>query len=78
MSGMISLLYVDDEPDLLEIGRLFLEETGEIAVGSDEGIFYVWDSMLGHERRWPGWTNEDSLTSLALSFDKAPSEQCDN
>jgi PAS domain S-box-containing protein len=31
---MISLLYVDDEPDLLEIGKLFLEQTGEITVGT--------------------------------------------
>jgi PAS domain S-box-containing protein len=31
---MIFLLYVDDEPDLLEIGRLFLEQTGEISVGT--------------------------------------------
>lgn len=31
---MILLLYVDDEPDLLEIGRLFLEQTGEIRVGT--------------------------------------------
>jgi PAS domain S-box-containing protein len=29
---MYSILYVDDEPDLLEIGRLFLEEGGQFAV----------------------------------------------
>jgi len=27
-----SLLYVDDEPDLLTLGRLFLERTGEFTV----------------------------------------------
>jgi PAS domain S-box-containing protein len=31
---MISLLYVDDEPDLLTIARLFLEESGEFKVAT--------------------------------------------
>jgi len=31
---MISVLYVDDEPDLLEIGRIFLEQSGEFSVGT--------------------------------------------
>ena len=34
MTIMISLLYVDDEQDLLEIGRLFLEQTGDITVST--------------------------------------------
>jgi outer membrane protein assembly factor BamB len=34
--------------------------TGDIAAGSDEGILYVWDRGLSNERRWPGWTSEDS------------------
>jgi PAS domain S-box-containing protein len=29
---MIAILYVDDEPDLLEIGKLFLERSGEFGV----------------------------------------------
>ena len=29
---MYSLLYVDDEPGLLEIGKLFLEQTGDFTV----------------------------------------------
>jgi len=29
---MFSLLYVDDEQDLLEIGKLFLESTGDFSV----------------------------------------------
>ncbi len=29
---MISILYVDDEPGLLELGQLFLEQTGEFRV----------------------------------------------
>jgi PAS domain S-box-containing protein len=29
---MISILYVDDEPDLLEMGKIFLEESGDLKV----------------------------------------------
>ncbi|NMB77602.1 MAG: response regulator, partial [Methanomicrobiales archaeon] len=29
---MISVLYIDDEPSLLEIARIFLEETGDFTV----------------------------------------------
>lgn len=31
---MFSILYVDDEPDLLELGRLFLEKSGEFSVAT--------------------------------------------
>jgi outer membrane protein assembly factor BamB len=34
--------------------------TGDIAAGSEEGMVYVWDSMLGNERRWPDWSHEES------------------
>ncbi|MCX6690764.1 MAG: PAS domain S-box protein, partial [Methanoregula sp.] len=32
MADPLSVLYVDDEPDLLEIGRIFLEESGDFTV----------------------------------------------
>jgi PAS domain S-box-containing protein len=32
MTAMYRIIYVDDEPDLLEIGRSFLEESGEFTV----------------------------------------------
>jgi len=32
---MISALYVDDEPALLEIGKLFLERSGDVAVETE-------------------------------------------
>ena len=32
MADTLRVLYVDDEPDLLEIGKLFLEQSGDIAV----------------------------------------------
>ena len=31
-TGQISVLYIDDEPGLLEIGKMFLEESGQIRV----------------------------------------------
>ena len=33
---MISVLYVDDEPGLLELCRIFLEQTGEFRVDTVE------------------------------------------
>ena len=32
---MITVLYVDDEPDLLEIGKLFLESSGDFHVDTE-------------------------------------------
>lgn len=36
---MISVLYVDDEPGLLEIGKLFLEQSGDMQVETVESPF---------------------------------------
>jgi PAS domain S-box-containing protein len=33
---MISVLYVDDEPDLLELGKIFLEATGDFSITTTE------------------------------------------
>jgi len=38
MPTRISVLYVDDEPDLLELGRQFLEIRGEFAVSTTESV----------------------------------------
>jgi len=42
MTSVIRVLYVDDEPSLLDIGKIFLEESGDFAVttaiSADEGI----------------------------------------
>jgi CheY-like chemotaxis protein len=32
MAGVLRVLYIDDEPGLLSIGKLFLEREGEFAV----------------------------------------------
>ena len=35
---MISVLYIDDEPDLLDIGRRYLEKSGQFAVTTAESV----------------------------------------
>jgi len=42
---MISVLYVDDERDLLEIARLFLEKTGDFRVGTSTSAQEALDSL---------------------------------
>ncbi|MCP1715780.1 PAS domain S-box-containing protein [Methanocalculus alkaliphilus] len=44
----ISLLYVDDEPALLEIGKLFLERTGDITVITAESAEEAMDLRKNH------------------------------
>ncbi len=34
MAAAIDVLYVDDEPDLLELGKLFLEKTGDFSIAT--------------------------------------------
>lgn len=34
MADPIRVIYVDDEPDLLKIGKIFLEKTGEFSVST--------------------------------------------
>ena len=47
---MISVLYVDDEPDLLELGKLFLERDGEFSVtttcSAPEGLEKLGSSLF--------------------------------
>ena len=61
---MISVLYVDDEPDLLDIGRIFLEESGEFRVGTSTSALEALDTSSVllyrcHHLRlpdaWHGW-----------------------
>jgi len=43
-----SVLYVDDEPDLLEIARLFLEESQEFTVDTRESAEVALDTLKNH------------------------------
>ncbi|MEI6841732.1 MAG: response regulator, partial [Methanomicrobiales archaeon] len=49
MAGKIRVLYVDDEPDLLELSRMFLERAGDFSVATiDSGPAAL--EMLEKER----------------------------
>ena len=45
MPARISILYVDDEPLLLELGRQFLEQKGEIVVSTAESVAGAMDML---------------------------------
>ena len=38
-----SVLYVDDEPALLEVGKLFLERSGKLAI---ETVSFAWEALV--------------------------------
>jgi CheY-like chemotaxis protein len=54
MTDGIRVLYVDDEQDLLNIGKLFLEKSGEFHVGTfssaqealDSPFIQTWDVII--------------------------------
>lgn len=48
MTRMLSVMYVDDEPDLLELGKLFLEESLEYTI--DTSISAA-DSLIRLEQK---------------------------
>ena len=46
MTDTLRVLYVDDEPDLLEIGKLFLEESGDFSVTTIDSAPAALDLLL--------------------------------
>ncbi len=49
MTDQISVLYVDDEPDLLDLGKIFLERTGDFRVTIATGVKEALSAMEGSE-----------------------------
>lgn len=49
MAGIYSVLYVDDEPDLLELGKLLLEENGQFSVSPAESGAIALEMMKHQE-----------------------------
>ena len=49
MTDQISVLYVDDEPDLLDLGKIFLERTGDFRVTIATGVNEALSAMEGSE-----------------------------
>jgi PAS domain S-box-containing protein len=76
---MISLLYVDDEPDLLEIGRLFLENTGDFSVTTSPSGRTGLETLAQHDfdaivsdYLMPGMDGIAFLKSVRTSFGNIP------
>jgi CheY-like chemotaxis protein len=76
---MIAVLYVDDEPDLLAITKLFLEKKGEFAVytaPSVENGFQILDEnlidVIVSDYQMPGMSGIDFLKKFRSLPDDRP------
>src|SRR5512138_1307276 len=76
---MFSLLYVDDEPGLLEIGKVFLESTGDFSVttalsgraGLDELARQDFDAVIS-DFQMPEMDGIEFLKKVRQSFGSIP------
>ncbi|MDD1703194.1 MAG: PAS domain S-box protein [Methanoregula sp.] len=76
---MFSLLYVDDEPGLLEIGRLYLEKTGEFTVTCAESGKKALEHLsekhfdaIVSDYQMPGMDGIELLKTVRASYGKIP------
>ena len=79
MTDQISVLYVDDEPDLLDLGKIFLERTGDFRVTIATGVKEALSAMEGSEfetiisdYQMPGMDGIGFLKHLRLTWQKTP------
>ncbi len=76
---MFSLLYIDDEPGLLELGQLFLERTGEFtvttALSAEAGLVCLaqrdFDAVIS-DYQMPGMDGISLLKNVRKSFGNIP------
>ncbi|MCK9306827.1 MAG: PAS domain S-box protein [Methanoculleus sp.] len=76
---MISILYVDDEPDLLELARLFLERTGEFQVATSTSaeealsspVIRSYDAVIS-DYQMPGMNGIAFLKTIREQFGDVP------
>lgn len=76
---MISVLYVDDEPALLEIAKLYLEQSGEFRVGTIESASSALEVMKTHaydavisDYQMPGMDGIGFLKEIRASWPTLP------
>ena len=76
---MIRVLYVDDEPDLLEIGKLYLEEAGDISItiidSAQTGLALLkkeqFDAVIS-DYQMPGMDGIQFLVEVRTNFGSIP------
>jgi PAS domain S-box-containing protein len=79
MTDMIRVLYVDDEPGLLEIGKMLLEQAGDFSVvttgSAFEGLKHLktekFDAIIS-DYFMPGMTGLQFLSEVRKNFDQIP------
>jgi PAS domain S-box-containing protein len=76
---LIEILYVDDEADLLEIGKLFLERSDDIRVDTADSVTMAWNKMdwnqydaIISDYQMPGTDGINFLKALRSKGDKIP------
>jgi PAS domain S-box-containing protein len=76
---MISVLYVDDEPNLLEVGKLFLERNSELKVGTVTSGYEALERIQGErfdaiisDYQMPGMNGIELLKAVREQFGDLP------